>query len=73
MSLQGNICFLVVYHYKSNTILALPISSLNDDTVFAAYKTQFKFLESKGHKIKLNVMDNQCTRQIKKISHRKGL
>ncbi len=68
MSLQGNVCFLVVYHYESNAILALPIPSLNDDTIFAAYKIQFKFLESKGHKIKLNVMDNQCTRQIKKFS-----
>jgi len=35
--------------------------------VFAAYKTQFDFLESKGYKIKLNMMDNQCTKQIKKI------
>jgi hypothetical protein len=67
MSLQGNVCFLVVYHYESNAILALPIPSLNDGTIFAAYKTQFKFLEIKGHKIKLNVMDNQCTRQIKKF------
>jgi hypothetical protein len=67
MSLQGNVCFLVVYHYESNTILALPIPSLNDNTIFATYKTQFEFLESKGHKIKLNVMDNQCTRQIKKF------
>jgi hypothetical protein len=31
------------------------------------YKTQFKFLESKGHKIRLNVRDNQCTKQIKKF------
>ncbi len=66
MSLQGNICFLIVYHYESNAILTLPIPSLNNDTIFAAYKTQFESLESKGHKIKLNVMDNQCTRQIKK-------
>ena len=35
---------------------------------FTAYKTQFEFLESKGYKIKLNVMDNQCTKQIKKSS-----
>jgi len=35
--------------------------------VFAAYKTQFEFWESKGYKIKLNVMDNQCTKQIKKF------
>jgi hypothetical protein len=67
MSLQGNICFLIVYHYESNAILALPISGLDDNTIFAAYKTQFEFLESKGQKIKLNVMDNQCTKQIKKF------
>jgi hypothetical protein len=67
MSLQGNVCFLIVYHYESNAILALPISGLDDNTIFAAYKTQFKFLESKGHKIKLNLMDNQCTKQIEKF------
>ncbi len=61
MSLEGNVCYLIVYHYESNAILGLPISSFDDNTVFAAYKTQFEFLESKGYKIKLNVMDNQCT------------
>ncbi len=66
MSLQGNVCFLIVYHYETNAILALPISGLDDNTIFAAYKTQFEFLENKGHKIKLNVMDNQYTKQIKK-------
>ncbi len=67
MSLKGNICFLIVYHYKSNAILALPISGFDDNTIFAKNKTQFEFLERKGHKIRLNVMDNQCTKQIKKI------
>ena len=67
MSLEGNVCYLIVYHYESNAILGLPISGFDDNTVFAAYKTQFEFLESKGYKIKLNVMDNQCTKQIKKF------
>ena len=67
MTFEGNVCFLIIYHYKSNAILALPISGLDDNTVFAVYKTQFEFLECKGYKIKLNVMDNQCTKQIKKF------
>jgi len=67
MSLEGNVCYLIIYHYESNAILGLPISGFDDNTVFAAYKTQFEFLESKGYKIKLNVMDNQCKRQIKKF------
>jgi hypothetical protein len=66
MSLKGNVSFLIVYHYESNAILALPISGLDNNTIFATYKTQFKFLKSKGHKIRLNMMDNQCTKQIKK-------
>jgi len=65
MSLEGNVCYLIEYHYESNMILGLPISGFDDNTIFAAYKTQFEFLESKGFKIKLNVMDNQCTKQIK--------
>jgi hypothetical protein len=67
MSLEGNVYYLIVYHYESNAILGLPISEFDDNTVFAAYKTEFEFLESRGYKIKLNVMDNQCTKQIKKF------
>jgi hypothetical protein len=40
---------------------------VHDDTIFTAYKTQFEFSESKGHKVRLNVIDNQCTKQIKKF------
>jgi hypothetical protein len=49
MSLEGNVCYLIVYHYESNAILGTPISGFDDNTVFAAYKTQFEFLESKGY------------------------
>jgi hypothetical protein len=34
MSLLGNVCFLVVYHYESNAISALPISGFSDDVIF---------------------------------------
>jgi hypothetical protein len=39
--------------------------NFTDECILAAYKQQFKLLESKGHKIKLNVMDNQASRVIK--------
>jgi len=67
MSLEGNVYYLIVYHYQSNAILGLSIYGFDDNTVFAVYKTKFEFLESKEYNIKLNVMDNQCTKQIKKI------
>jgi hypothetical protein len=67
MSLKGNGCFLVVYHHKTNAILALPIKGFGDNIIFATYKQQYNMLESKGYKIKLNVMDNQATQVIKKF------
>jgi hypothetical protein len=67
MSYDGSICFLVVYHYESNAILALPILGLDDKTIFDAYKIAFYELVSKGFKPKLNIMDNLATKYIKKI------
>jgi len=67
MSLEGNVCFFVVYHYESNAILGLPLKNMEDSTVYEAYKQQFEFLKRKGFTIKLNVMDNQASRQIKRF------
>jgi hypothetical protein len=67
MSLDGSICFLVLYHYKSNCILGTPIAGLDDKSTFEAYKTRFKELKLKGFKPKLNVMDNKATKHIKKF------
>ena len=64
MSFDGNVCFLVVYHYESNAILATPIAGLDDMTIFQAYKAIFEDLTAKGYKPKLNVMDNQATKYI---------
>ncbi len=60
-------CFLIIYHYKTNAILALPIKGFCDAIIFEAYKQQFNLLQLKRYKIKLNVMDNQATQIIKKI------
>jgi hypothetical protein len=51
MSIEGNVCFLIVYHYKSNAILALPIANFTDETILTTCKQQFKLLELRGHKI----------------------
>jgi hypothetical protein len=64
MSLDGSICFVVMYHYKINSILTTPIANLDDKSIFEAYKTNFKLLEVKGLKPKLNVIDNQATKHI---------
>jgi hypothetical protein len=48
MSLNRSVCFFVLYHYKSNSILAMPLKGLDDISIFNAYKTHFDDLTSKG-------------------------
>ncbi len=38
VSLDGNVCYLIIYHYESNSILATPITGLSNNIVFDAYK-----------------------------------
>ena len=38
MSFDGSLCFFVLYHYKSNAILAMPIMGLDNVSIFEAYK-----------------------------------
>jgi hypothetical protein len=67
MSLDGSVCFFVLYYYKLNCILPAPIAGLDNVSIFNAYKTQFEELVLKGFTPKLNVMDNQATKHIKKF------
>jgi hypothetical protein len=67
MSYDGSVCFLVLYHYKSNAILATPIVGLDNMSIFQAYKTYFEDLSAKGYTPKLNIMNNQATKHIKKF------
>jgi hypothetical protein len=65
MSFNSNACYLVMYHYESNAILATPITALDDVSIFDAYKLNVNKLKQKGHKPRSNVMDNQATKHIK--------
>jgi hypothetical protein len=67
MLIDGSVFFFVLYHYESNAILATPIAGLDDVSIFNAYKKYFEDLTGKGFKPKLNIMDNQAMRHIKKF------
>ncbi len=67
MSPEGNVCFLVVYHYKTNAIMGVPISNFTNDAILKAFHQEFELLKSKGHKYQLNVMDNQACMVVKKF------
>jgi hypothetical protein len=72
MSLDGRICFFVMYHYKTNSILATLIANMDDKSMFESFKAKFNMLEEKGYKPKVNVMDNQATKYIKQFFTKKG-
>ncbi len=38
MSYDGSICFFILYHYESNSILATPITGLDNVSIYKAYK-----------------------------------
>ncbi len=65
MLYDGSICFFLLYHYESNSILATPIAGLDNISIFNMYKKEFEMLLLKGFKPKLNIMDNQATKHIK--------
>ena len=67
MLLNGSVCFFVMYHYETNTILATPVAGPDNKSIFNAYKMQFDNLTSKGYKLKINIMDNQATKHIKEF------
>ncbi len=64
MSLDGSVCFFVLYHCKLNGIIADLITGLDNKTLFKAYKKQFDKPTKQGFHVKLKVMDNQATKYI---------
>ncbi len=67
MSIDGSVCFFVLYHYTTNAILVKAIANVDDRSICEANKEIFETLENKGYKPKMNVMDNQATKYIKKF------
>ena len=47
LSLDGSVCFFVIYHYEANAILSTPKKGLDDKSIFNTYKMQFNDLTSK--------------------------
>jgi hypothetical protein len=72
MSLDRSVYSFVMYHYKTNSILAKPIMNMDNKNIFEAIKAKFNMLEEKGYKPKVNVMDNQATKYIKQFLTKKG-
>ena len=58
--------------YKLNTIFMLPMRSREDESMIGAFKAVYNKLEGLGHKPKLHILDNECSKCIQNFLEKKG-
>ena len=63
-SFEGMSYIFVAYVYKLNAIMLRPMKSREDDSMVQAFTSIYSELEAAGHKPKLHVLDNECSRAV---------
>ena len=66
-SFHGKRCKFIAYEYRSNAILCRALKDQTDASMIEAFQDVYQYLESKGFKPKLNVIDNQCSKAIQRF------
>ena len=55
----------VAYAYQPNAIILEPMKSRESTSMVEAFQNVYEYLKKCGHKPKLNVMDNECSKAVK--------
>ena len=55
----------VAYAYQPNAIILEPMKSRESTSMVEAFQHVYEYLKKCGHKLKLNVMDNECSKAVK--------
>ena len=63
-SYDGMVYIFVAYVYKFNAILLHPMKSREDTSMVEAFTSIYTDLEAIGHKPKLHVLNNECSRAV---------
>ena len=71
-SYNGKNYMFIAYVYKLNTIFMLPMKSCEDESMISAFEGVYHKLESLGHKPKLHILDNECSKCIQNFLEKKG-
>ena len=66
-SSRGHKYIFVFYHYDTNTINGITIKSRNTTDICDAWQTAYELLKSHGEAPNINILDNKCSRDMKKI------
>ena len=61
----------VAYADQPNAIILQPTKSRERASMVEAFQSVYKYLKKCGHKPKLNVMDNECLKQLRSTYKRK--
>ena len=72
VSLDGNQCYFVAYDYDNNYIFAEPIPNLKSETIVGALRKTFENLITLGHKLMINITNNQAVRPVKEYLRTQG-
>ena len=70
-SYAGMNYIFVCYVYKLNTILLRTMKSRETSHMLQAFEIVYDELEDKGHKPTLHVLDNECSKAVKKFLRKK--
>ena len=65
MSHEGMQYLFIAYIYDENAILIRPLRNREDSSMVECFKDVYSYLEARGCKPKLHVLDNECSRAIK--------
>ena len=71
-SYEGMNYIFVAYVYKLNTISLRSMKSREDASMVEAFTSVYTELETAGHKPKLHILDNECSRAVQKFLIKKG-
>ena len=71
-SYKGMNYIFVAYVYKLNSILLRSMKSREDASTMEAFTSIYTELEAAGHKPKLHVLDNECSRAVQNFLIKKG-
>ena len=61
LSLSCNLYLMLAYHYEFDVILVNPFCSKHDRQRLVAYKNIHRRIKSRGHKVNLQVLDNESS------------
>ena len=72
-SSRGNNYIFVLYHYDTNSIHATAIPNRQAATITKAYLDLFDTLKLHGQNPDLHILDNECSKDLRKAFHKNGV